>query len=132
MVENVFELFGKIIKKEKLNEDEYTQIPEWIFLHYLSGHNIGAQFAQILNLYPGMPVEAKVKLLESSMPKIGFIRYPKKDKDHDKMIHLISEHFKINYSVAKEYYKIFKTDDIELLEKMYNKGTTKQTQKVKT
>jgi hypothetical protein len=32
MVENVFELFGKIIKKEKLNEDEYTQIPEWIFL----------------------------------------------------------------------------------------------------
>lgn len=125
----MFNIINKITKKEKLLHEEYSQVSEWILLHHLSGNAMGLQFSQVLNLFPLMPLETKIKLLESAMPKISYIKYPKKDSEHDKMIELIKNHFKINTKLAKEYYTLMSVDDLELLEESYNKGTVRPSKK---
>lgn len=122
----MFNTFKKILKKEEVTDEDLAKVSDWILMQWLSGDRVGVQFAQIFNTYPQMPLRAKIELLLTGLPKIGYIKYPKREKEDDRIIDMLIKHFQINRKTAHEYYIVLSTDDIADIESYYSKGTQRK------
>jgi len=118
----MFKVFDKILKKQPITVAEVDSVSEWVMLHWLSGDRVAVQFAQALNVYSSIPLPQKIMFLQGIMPNIKYIKYPKKNKEVDMYIELLSKHYKCTRAVSKLYYELLSTDDLESLYKEYHQG----------
>lgn len=123
----MFKVFNKILKKENTTDEDLKKVQDWPLLHWLAGHPVGVQFAQIFNQYDNIPTKQKVDFLKLAMPNsVKFIKYPKKNKDQDKYVDLLCKHFCINRVRAREYYDLLTVDELMELEEQYKEGGFKR------
>lgn len=100
--------------------DEIKQINSFFLVRYISNDPASIYIANALNCNFKIPIESQYKfILNSTLDKVAFINYPKKERLlKDKDMKIITRHFGINESVAKDYIKILGPKKVEeILEK---------------
>lgn len=123
----MFTVFKKILKKEKIVDEDIEKINDFVFIQMLSGDRVGVQIAQVLNRYYSIPIRQKVQLTQSILPKeITYIKYPKKDKEKDEYVSLLQKTYNLSQSEAKTYYDILSTSDLEELKESLKIGGFKR------
>ena len=112
----MFNVFKKILAKQKVTEEDLDKISEFVMMNWLSGDNVGVSIAQVFNVYgPYIPIDAKVKFIQGVMPyNKKYIKYPKKPKNQDEHIEIISKYYNVNLNQAKELLSLM--DDEQLIE----------------
>lgn len=118
-----------IDKKFKPTPEEIRSINSFFLIRYISNDPNSIYIANALNCNYSIPIEAQYNFVRNStLDKVAFINYPKKEKlVKDSDLKIIMEHFKVNETVAKDYVKILgpeKTD--EILEKYHSHGKKKR------
>ena len=108
-------------KKIKPSVDEIKKINSFFLIRYISNDPASIYIANVLNCNYRIPVEAQYKfILNSTLDKVAFINYPKKDKIiSDKKLKIIAKHYKVNNLVAREYIKIMGKERAEEIINMY-------------
>ena len=104
--------------------EEMKSVNSFFLTRYISNDPSTIYIANILNCNArNIPVDAQYKFIRNStMEKVAFINYPKKDKlITDKDLKLIIEYYKCSEIVAKEYVKILGPEKTqEILDKYKN------------
>ncbi|MHB8097966.1 MAG: hypothetical protein ACYDD5_00040 [Sulfuricurvum sp.] len=103
--------------------EEIKTINSFFLIRYISNDPSSIYIANMLNCNYSIPIEAQYNFVRhSTLNKVSFINYPKKEKlISDKDLKIIMRHFKINEIVAKDYIKILGTDKTkEILDKYSN------------
>ena len=122
-----------IDKKFMPNTEEIKTVNSFFLTRYVSNDPSTIYIANILNCNAKIiPIEAQYKFIRNStMEKVAFISYPKKEKlISDKDLKLVMQYYKCSESVAKDYVKILgvqKTQDI--VDKYKNIGKKKASKK---
>lgn len=91
------------------SEEEIKTINSFFLTRYVSNDPSTIYIANILNCnVKNIPIEAQYKFIrQSTMEKVSFINYPKKEKlVTDKELKSIMKYYKCNEGVAKDYIKI--------------------------
>lgn len=101
--------------------EDIQKISPYIFCRWLSGNQYTIQAANQLNLYYEIPIENQFHIINKAFGgKIKFIKYPKNDKiDNSKDIELLSEYFKINMDLAREYLELISIEELENIRAIY-------------
>ena len=104
-----------IDKKFKPTPEEVKSVNSFFLVRYISNDPNSIYIANALNCNHVMPIEAQYNFVRNStLDKVAFINYPKKDKMlKDADMKIIMSHFKISESVAKDYLKILGTEKTE-------------------
>jgi len=99
-------------------EEELKTVNSFFLTRYVSNDPSTIYIANILNCnVKNIPIEAQYKFIRNStMEKVAFINYPKKERIiSDKELKIIMLHYNCNENIAKEYVKIMgieKTQEI--------------------
>ena len=109
-------------KKIKPSIEEIRKINSFFLIRYISNDPASIYIANALNCNYKIPIEAQYKfILNSTLDKVAFINYPKKEKlISDKDMKIITRHFKVNEQVAKDYIRILGTEKIIAILDMYS------------
>lgn len=101
--------------------EEIKKINSFFLIRYISNDPASIYIANALNCNYKIPIEAQYKfILNSTLDKVAFINYPKKDSLlKEKNIKIITKHFNISESVAKDYIKILGPEKVDKIIKMY-------------
>jgi len=88
--------------------EEIKKINSFFLVRYISNDPASIYIANAINCHPNIPIEAQYKLIQNStLDKVAFINYPKKEKKLiDSEMKIIMHHFSINKTIAKEYIEI--------------------------
>jgi len=100
--------------------EEIQSVNSFFLIRYISNDPSSIYIANILNCNYSIPIEAQYNFVRNStLDKVAFINYPKKEKlFSDKDLKIIMKHFKISENVAKEYITILGKDKTaEILDK---------------
>lgn len=125
----MFKVFTKILKDQEISEEEEALISEFVMNRWLSGDTgMGLTVAQIFNIYPGIPLKAKILMIrELVSPRVNYIKYPKQTKKNDKHIEMISLYYGISYDLASDYYEAMPKEQIkEIKEYLEDTGGRKR------
>jgi len=91
------------------DDDEIKKINSFFLTRFISNDPSTIYIANTLNCYvKTIPIEAQYKFVRNStMDKINYINYPKKQKFiSDKELNIISHHYRCNNSIARQYVEI--------------------------
>ena len=112
-----FDLFGVmyscITKKGRPSKKEIEKIPEYLFHNLLSNNPQTINLSFLLTVKE-IPIYYQYKLVDKMLPKT-YIKYPKKNKKEDKFLEFISDYYKCNYQMAKQYKELMSEDEIRFL-----------------
>jgi hypothetical protein len=88
--------------------EEIKKINSFFLTRYISNDPASIYIANALNCMSRIPMEAQYNfVLHSTLDKVAFINYPKKNKlISDKNLQIIMKHFKIGEVTAKDYINI--------------------------
>lgn len=103
-------------------KEELSKINSFFLVRYISNDPNTIYIANTLNCNVSfIPIEAQYKFVrESTLNKVAFINYPKKDKKYSKQnIKLIKTHYKCNDRIAKEYIDLMPEEEINKLLQQY-------------
>jgi len=109
--------------------EEVKKINSFFLVRFISNDPASIYIANALNCMSKIPMQAQYNfVLNSTLDKVAFINYPKKEKIvSDKELQIVMRHYKVNESVAKDYVKIMgveKTQDI--IEKYHHMNSKKK------
>jgi len=94
-------------------DDELSKLNSFFLTRFVSNDPSTIYIANTLNCYvKNIPIQAQYKFVRNStMDKINYINYPKKEKTiSDKELQIIAYHYKCNISIAKDYIEILGPD----------------------
>jgi len=118
-----------IDKKFMPNTEEIKSVNSFFLTRYVSNDPSTIYIANILNCNARIiPIEAQYKFIRNStMEKVAFINYPKKEKlVSDKDLKLVMQYYKCNEIIAKDYVKILGVEKTqEIVDKYKNIGKKK-------
>jgi len=110
--------------------EEIKTINSFFLTRYVSNDPSTIYIANILNCNTKfIPIEAQYKFIRNStMEKVAFINYPKKEKIiSDKDLKFIMKYYKCGESTAKDYVKILGPEKTqEIVDKYLNIGKKKR------
>lgn len=106
--------------------DEIKTVNSFMLCRTISNHPLGVEVANFINNAYDIPIEVQYWFVRSTLNKVNYISYPKKQANNDKDIEIIAEHFECNYMQAKQYYKMLPEDERnKILVKYKHIGRTK-------
>lgn len=112
------------------SEEEIKTVNSFFLTRYISNDPSTIYIANILNCNAkNIPIDAQYKFIRNStMEKVAFINYPKKEKlITDKELKLIMKYYKCSESVAKDYVKVLGLEKTqEILDKYKNLNKRKK------
>jgi hypothetical protein len=104
--------------------DELKKINSFFLTRFISNDPSTIYIANTLNCYvKNIPIESQYNFVRNStMDKINFINYPKKERIiSDKELNIIAHYYKCNLAIAKQYVEILGLDRTnEILTKYKN------------
>lgn len=109
-------------RKIKPTLEEIKKINSFFLVRYISNDPASIYIANALNCNFKIPIESQYKfILNSTLDKVAFINYPKKERlVKDKDMRIITKHFSINESVAKDYIKILGPEKVDEILNKYD------------
>jgi len=114
----MFNAFKKILQNKDLTQEDLDKISPFIMCRWLQGNPNTLQIAQFFNLYPKIPLEVQVKVLQSiTNGKLKYIPYIKGSKVNDKDLECISKYFKISFEKAQMYSEFITEQDLEQIKR---------------
>lgn len=124
---NMFQIMKSAIDRTFIpNQSEMNQINSFLFTRWISNHPFGIKIAEFINNSTDVPINAQYWLARSTLQSVRYIAYPKKEDTKDKDIQLLSEHYNINYSLAREYHRMLPKEELEKIKNKYRHiGRTK-------
>jgi len=107
--------------KKNPTEEEIAKIPSYIFCRWLSGSPHAIQAANQINYYDKIPIENQYRMIKSAFAgKLKYIPYPKNTSEKAlKQVEYISEHFKLNHEMAREYISFMDPKELQEIVQMY-------------
>jgi len=110
----MFNVFKKILQNKDLTQEDLDKISPFIMCRWLQGNPGTLQIAQFFNMYPKIPLDVQVKVLqEVTKGKLKFIPYIKGSKIDSSDIELISKYFKISFEKAQMYSEFITPEDFK-------------------
>jgi len=109
--------------------DEIRKINSFFLVRFISNDPASIYIANALNCMYKIPMEAQYSfVLNSTLDKVAFINYPKKERAlSDKDLAIIATHFKINTILAKDYVKTLGAEKTQEILDKYKQVTYKKT-----
>lgn len=119
---------GVLDTRKNPSIDEIQKIPSYIFCRWLSGNPHTIIAANMINLYPNIPIECQYEMIKTAFAgKVKYIPYPKNEpKDKQKKIEFIADWFKISLEKAKEYLDYISQEELETIVNMYTERELKK------
>ena len=115
------------------SKEDIKRINSYFFCTWLSNNKFTLKIAEVLNLYYKIPVYAQFRFaddyakLTGMANRIKFIGFNKKQSipEIEKTLDNIQRYYKVNRSVAEEYFNLMPDEEKTKFYKMYNEGIEK-------
>lgn len=118
---------GVLNPKLNPSPEEIQKIPSYIFCRWMAGNPHTIIAANMINLFDKIPIENQYLMVKNAFAgKIKYIPYIKDTSEKElKQVQYVSEHFKINNELAREYINLMDKNELNDLVQMYTEHELK-------
>ena len=122
MAENIFQIMTTAIWSKDAKLEDVKKIPSFLFCRWLSGNQYTLFAANMINQYYDIPIENQYQMIKKAFGgKIKFIKFPKGlSEKSESVIDAISQRFKVNHDLAREYLDFIDKKELDDILSMYS------------